>query len=98
VISTYDHLLTALGAEERYFPWFPVEAALSIFKVSFLVKTFLEGNDENKGDYHQTRITSITKCLPPNDPFGSTVDHDKAHKPCRIHINVVIFLPILLAT
>lgn len=44
------------------FPWPPVEAALSIFNVSFLVKVFfLEGCSANKGDSHQYRITSLLK-------------------------------------
>jgi hypothetical protein len=34
----------------RYSPWLPVEAALSIFNVSFFVKRiFLEGINENEG-------------------------------------------------
>jgi hypothetical protein len=34
-----------------YFPWLPVDAALSIFNVEFLFKNnFLEGINENKGD------------------------------------------------
>jgi hypothetical protein len=40
------------------FPWPPLEAALSIFKVNFFVKNNLEAINKNKQDSHKFRIIS----------------------------------------
>jgi len=44
----------------KYFSiWPPLEAALSVLKVSLSVNFFLLGSDTNKGDCHRYRITSF---------------------------------------
>jgi hypothetical protein len=70
-----------------------------------LLKAILNVINKNKGDYHHRRIKIFLKSLSLKDPFGSSVDHDVANKPCSINTHkfyqelttLIMILPTLIS-